>query len=140
MRDKKRAQISTEYLIVMGFITFVIITLIGVAFYYVGGVKDKIKENQVEGFGQKMVSSAETVYYAGEPSKLTIKAYLPAGVTGIDVIGSDFLINYTTTSGLNIRAFKSNVDLSLNGTLSTNEGVQRIVVKALPNSAEFSSG
>jgi hypothetical protein len=150
MFDKKRGQISTEYLIVIGFLTFFIIVSMGVAFYYVGGISDSIKENQIAGFGQKVVSSAENVYYAGAPSKLTIQVYLPPGVTDISVVPNNFFANYyglqitySSNSGTNTRTFQSGVPLS--GSISsTQEGVQTVVLTvddlSTPQTAKICSG
>lgn len=138
MRNKNRGQISIEYLIVIGFVTFLIISLLGVAFYYVGGIRDKIKENQLDGFAQKIVSGAEIVYYAGEPSKLTIKAYLPSGVTDIQVLPREIVFSTTSNSGTNIISFKSNVNLT--GAISYGEGVKRIILTARPESTLIQEG
>jgi uncharacterized protein (UPF0333 family) len=138
MRDKNRGQISIEYLIVIGFITFLIISLLGVAFYYVGGIRDKIKENQLDGFAQKIVSGAEIVYYAGEPSKLTIKAYLPPGVTDIQVLSREIVFTQSANTGTNILSFKSNVNLT--GAISSGEGVKRIILTARPESTFIQEG
>jgi hypothetical protein len=138
MRDKNRGQISTEYLIVIGFVTFLIIGLLGVAFYYVGGIRDKIKENQLEGFAQKVISGAEIVYYAGEPSKLTIKAYLPSGVNEVQVLPKEIVFNLSKDTGTDLISFRSNVNLT--GSLSNGEGLKRIILKAQSESTFVEEG
>jgi len=47
MINKKRGQISTEYLIVISFITFVVLGTLGVAMYYSTSITDTIKINQI---------------------------------------------------------------------------------------------
>lgn len=126
--NKKRAQISIEYLIVIGFVVFLIITMIGVAFVYSSNIQDKLRSNQLDYFANKVISSSETVYYSGPPSKLTVKAYLPSGITGISISGNQILFNFTTNTGLNKISYKS--DVPLTGSLSINEGVKRIVISA----------
>src|SRR3989344_4993003 len=134
MKDK-RGQISVEYLVVVGFIVFIIVNIMGVAFYYVGGIKDKIKENQIEGFAQNLISSADTVFSAGEPSRVTITAYLPSGVEDIQLSGKELVIRISSNSGLNVRSFVSKVNLE--GTLTKTEGVKRIQVIALSDRVTF---
>jgi len=34
----------------------------------------------VESFGEQLINSAESVYFAGEPSKTVVSLYLPEGV------------------------------------------------------------
>ena len=80
---KERGQISIEYLILVSFITFLIIGILSASIYSFSIIRDKNKFNQLESFSQKIVNSAESIYYAGEPSKATINAYLPPGVNEI---------------------------------------------------------
>jgi hypothetical protein len=69
-----------EYFIVVGFATFIVITLIALAFFYTDAVKDRMILTQVDSFASKVISSAESVYYAGEPSRLLLKLNLPEQV------------------------------------------------------------
>lgn len=123
-----RGQISVEYLVVVGFIVFLIISVVAVAFFYTSGIKDRIRINQATDYANKIVSSAESVYYAGEPSKLTITAYLPVGVNEISVVENSIIISMTTNSGETTMAFSSNVPID--GNVSRGEGVKKIVVLA----------
>src|SRR3989338_4478909 len=122
MRLVKKGQISTEYLIIMGFVTFLIISVLGVAFIYVSQIKDNLKVNQVNNFANKIVNSAETVYFAGEPSKITILLYLPQGVKSIATTSSNELtIEILTDSGTNVISYTSSVPITASG-ITTTEG------------------
>ena len=130
----KRGQISVEYLIVVGFVIFVVIGMLGVAFYYVAGVQDELKASQLDNFANKIISSSESVFYAGEPSKVTINAYLPSGVSVI-LIDDDtnlfFEIEFST--GLNKISFSSNVPLNISlppDDISLNEGLKKLEISA----------
>jgi len=136
MINKKRGQISTEYLIVISFVTFVVLSTLGVAMYYSTSIKDTIKINQIEKYAAKITSSSESTFYSGEPSRVTITAYLPDGVTSISIIDQSLVFEVTTKSGKNRLAFPSNVPIS--GTLSTNPGVKRIQITAGVNSISLS--
>lgn len=131
MKIKNRGQISTEYLIVVGFVTFLIVSVLGLSLFYSSQIKDKIKFNQLENFANKVISSAEQVFYSGEPSKTTITAYLPSGVEGVAVLSNEIVFNITSSSGLSITSFQSDVPLS--GTISSSEGVKRISITAETN-------
>ena len=65
---KKRAQSSMELLILMGFLTFVIVGIMGVGYFYSNTINDRIKSNEINNFAIKITSTAETVFYSGEPS------------------------------------------------------------------------
>jgi len=133
MRLVKKGQISTEYLIIMGFVTFLIISVLGVAFFYVSQIKDNLKVNQVNNFANKIVNSAETVYFAGEPSKITILLYLPQGVKSIATTSSNELtIEILTDSGTNVISYTSSVPITASG-ITTTEGLKKVKLEASPS-------
>lgn len=120
----KKSQISIEYIIVIGFVTFILITVLGLALVYSGTIKDRIKIIQVNNFANKILSSAETVYYYGEPSKATISVYLPDGVINLTMIGNTLYIETQTSSGIERNGFLSKVPIS--GSLTTSPGIKKI--------------
>jgi len=127
----KRGQISIEYLIVMGFIAFIVISLLGIAYFYAAGVKDRIKYNQLENFANKVISSAESVYFAGEPSKVTVTAFLPEGIESIRIEEQNLIFNFTTASGVSVIAFSSDVPIQLTGPgISIPDGLKRLQIEA----------
>ncbi len=132
----KRGQISTEYMILIGFILFLVTSMIGMAFVYVLDIKDSVKFNQVEKFADKLISSAESVFYSGEPSKITINLYLPEGIENIQIINQDVVFTISSNSGQNIIAYESNVPIQ--GTISPNPGLKKIVLTANANSVVIS--
>ncbi|MEK6847190.1 MAG: hypothetical protein AABY16_03425 [Nanoarchaeota archaeon] len=126
----KRGQISLEYLIVVAFVVFAVIVILGVSLFYTSSAQDQIKLNQLFTFATKITTSAESVYYAGEPSKVTITAFLPDGVQNIEVISNNIVFTIVTSSGTSVIAFESNVPLDSATTILTNEGLKRIVIRA----------
>ncbi|MEK6915050.1 MAG: hypothetical protein AABW89_00730 [Nanoarchaeota archaeon] len=124
----KRGQISTEYLIVVGFVVFLVLGILGVAFFYTSITSDQIKISQVSSFMNKIISSAESVFYAGEPSKLTVTGYLPVGVNRLDITSTEIIVGITTSSGVSTMSFSSNVPLI--GNISHTEGVKRLEILA----------
>lgn len=127
-KSRKKAQVSTEYIIVVGFIIFLIISTLGVAFFYANKITDKIKMDQIENYANKLISSSERVLYAGKPSRTVVNAYLPAGVNGLDIIENSLVFNVSTSTGMTRIAFTSNVVIE--GGLSKSEGVKRISIVA----------
>jgi hypothetical protein len=134
----KRGQISVEYLIIVGFVIFLVISILGVSIYYAYSVRDSIKENQLSGFADKVISNAEAVSFAGEPSQVTITAFLPEGVQELCILedGDRFFlkIDIQTSSGLSVIAFPSDVDLSpvncAGGGFSTSSGTKKFTITA----------
>ncbi|MBX4196276.1 hypothetical protein KW805_01685 [Candidatus Pacearchaeota archaeon] len=136
--DRKRGQISMEYMILVGFISFLIIVSLGSALFYSSQIKDKIKFNQLERFSQKVINSAETVFYAGQPSRATITAYLPQGVQGITLSGTDMIFNVSGSGGVSTISYTSSVPLE--GSLSPSDGLKKIIVIAQANSVQLVEG
>ena len=128
MNSNKRGQISTEYLIVVGFISFLIITVLGIALFYSTQIRERIIFHQIESFAENVISSSESVFFAGEPSQATISAYLPKNVQGIDIIGKDLLFNISTDAGVANIAYSSKVEME--GTINSNEGVKTLTIVA----------
>jgi len=102
----KKGQISVEYLVVVGFVTFLVIGVLGVAVYYSAQLRDSIKFYQLENYAEKIVSGAESVFYSGEPSRVTITAYLPAGVQSVEIIEDQIVVSISTANGVAKSAYK----------------------------------
>ena len=126
-----KAQVSIEYMIVLGFVTFAVMSTLLIASYYSGFVQDKIKLNQVELMASKIINSAESVFYSGAPSQATVIVYIPQGVESIELSNKDIIITTETSSGIVKQAFSSNVVLE--GSIPTNWGTKNIVLKAETN-------
>lgn len=128
MQNKKRGQISTEYLIVLSFALIAVLSTLGVAFFYSSGIRDATKFNQIESFAKKVTSSAETVYYSGYPARTIIPGYLPQGIVSIQIIDKDIIFTVSTSSGESIIAYGSNVNLT--GSISTTGGIKKVYLNA----------
>jgi uncharacterized protein (UPF0333 family) len=126
--SQTRGQVGVEYMIIVGFVTLAIITVVVLAYFYSANIKDMIRLNQVEGFASRLISSAESVFFKGEPSKATIKLYLPDGVDDITVTQGGLIISTRVSSGINRRLFPSEVPL--NGSITTPEGLKKLVLEA----------
>jgi hypothetical protein len=129
LSGSKRSQISMEYIVILGFVMFALVGVLGLAFFYSGTIKDSIRLNQVSNFANKITSTSESVFYYGNPSKATISVYLPDGVENIEISGNDLIISTQTSSGLEKRAFSSNVPLEL-GSISLSFGIKKLEIKA----------
>jgi len=133
----KRSQISMEYVIILGFVLVIIIGILGIALFYSGSIKDRIKITQVDNFANKITSTAESVYYYGEPSKATITVYLPEGIKEINILEDSLFITTQVSSGLEKRAFSSNVPIE--GNITSASGIKRIVIEAQQNKCRINS-
>jgi hypothetical protein len=127
----KRAQVGIEYMILIGFITFAILSILTFSIIYSGQLKDEIRLNQVENFAIQLINSAESVFFAGAPSKTTIRLYLPDGVDLIEMDSTDYIIISTTTSsGINKASYKSKVPIIIDDMIPLGEGTRSLELEA----------
>ncbi|MEK6844617.1 MAG: hypothetical protein AABX83_04300 [Nanoarchaeota archaeon] len=136
--EKNRGQISTEYLVIVSFITILIIGILSISLLYSSQINDRIRINHLQNFANKIISSSERIYYSGEPSKSTVSAFLPAGVTNFEIIENQLVFSIVTSSGLTTIAFTSNVPIE--GVLSISEGVKVITVTAQSDKVVLTEG
>ena len=136
--ERKRGQISTEYLILVGFIVFIVISMVGFATLYSSSAREKIRFSNLASFANAIISNAEDVYYAGEPSKVTIEPYMPSGIQSVTILNNEIVFYVSASGGLNIVSYTSKVPLS--GTLSPGEGLKRVQIIARTSYSEIVEG
>lgn len=133
-----RAQVSIEYMILIGFVTFGIVTIIIIALFYSAAVKDEIRNNQISVFANKVISESERVFYAGAPSKRTLYVYLPEGIQAIELKDRSLIINYTSRSSItSVKEFSSNVNIT--GSIPISPGLKRLTITAQDDKTQISS-
>jgi len=109
----KKSQISFEYVIIMGFVVLSIMGILAVAFYYSDSVKDQVKTSQIDSCINKIVSTSESIFYAGKPSKATIQCYLPDNVVSIQISAKELYVSYQSSNSVAQQSYTSNVPLTL---------------------------
>ncbi len=125
---KKEGQISIEYMAIVGFVTVVLILLLGISNYYSTGTQDQIAVNQVDQIAKQVIDAAESVYYWGEPSKNTIKVFMPEKVELINITTNEITFVVKTTNGNSDIAYSSSVNLT--GSIQKTQGIHYINVEA----------
>ena len=132
----KRGQVSFEYLILVGFVTMLIAGILVIAIYYTDRAQDQNRLSQVDKFSNKIISTAEYIFYAGEPSKTTVSVYLPDGVDSVEILENGIVVSVHTSTGLNTISYNSNVAITgVNGSneLSHIQGLKKIEIVARTN-------
>ena len=125
---RKRGQVSIEYIAIVGLTTIVVISLLAISNYYSREVEDTINTNQIDRIGKEVVDTAESMYYFGEPSKTTIKVFMPNGINEINIIPNELNFRVRTKSGLTDMPYFSSVPL--NGNISHSYGFRYITIEA----------
>lgn len=132
LKNLNRSQVSIEYLMIVGFVSFAVLSILLIAYYYSNAAANSIKDNQLEVFADKIINSAEAVFYSGEPSMATISVYVPKNIKSIESDDDEIIITSSSSSGIQIRSFSSNVKITfdLDDSRFITEGTKRLKLTA----------
>lgn len=125
---KKRGQVSIEYMAVVGITTIVVISLLLISNYYSKEVENTINTNQIDRIAKEIVDTAESMYYFGEPSKTTLKIYIPDRIKDITITQNELNLRVLTPSGETDMFYFSKVPLA--GNLSASHGFHYVTIEA----------
>ena len=132
MYGKKEAQVSVEYLIIIGFVTLITIPLILIYYTFTQESTDDINSVQIDQIGKKIVDAAESVYYLGEPSQTTIRVKIPPNVVLAD-LSADYEVVFRLKTKQGEVDIVQNSAVNITGYLPTNEGTYLITIRAQLN-------
>ena len=127
MRERN-AQVSMEYVIIVGFILVIMIPLILIFYEHTSSTNDQVITSQVDMIAKKVVDSAESVYYLGEPSKTRIKVYMPTNVEKVTIYNKEIVFKVKTRSGITAISQLSSVNIS--GSISETKGIHYINIES----------
>jgi hypothetical protein len=130
----RRGQIGFEYLILMGFVTLVVAGVLGIAFFYSSSVDEQVGMSQIENFANKIISTAEDISYAGDPSRVTIDVYLPDSVENIQIADNSLFITVRGSGA--IIGFPARANIT--GAITSTPGTKRIKIRAYENNVTIS--
>tara|TARA_B100000315_G_C14242428_1_gene435923 strand:- start:73 stop:495 length:423 start_codon:yes stop_codon:yes gene_type:complete len=134
---KKEAQVSIEYMMLIGFVTVITIPLIIIYHSFTQESGDEINSAQILQVAKKVIDSAESVYYLGEPSQTILKVNIPGNVVLANLsAGYEVVFKIRTKTGKADIVQNSNVNIT--GSLPTNEGTYMVTVKAVSDHVEVS--
>jgi hypothetical protein len=124
----QKAQISVEYVTIVGFVAAISIPLILIFATYSSQVNEDIISNQANTIASKIVDSAESVYYMGESSKITFTVYMPEKINSISVGHNEVVFYVRKMNG--ITEVVKYCHIPINGSISSSSGIQKIVVES----------
>ncbi len=132
----KTAQISMEYLIVIGISLILLVPLGAIVNDYISYSKERISDQQIVEISRKIVDTARTVYFFGYPTKLKLKMYFPAGIESTEVMphGIVFVLRTTNTE----HDYFQYSEVNLSGKLTNVSGIHYVQVKAMPHYVNIS--
>ncbi|MBI5881393.1 hypothetical protein HZB90_04645 [archaeon] len=130
-----KAQISMEYLVIVGFVAVLVIPMIIIFYTYAGRTEDQIVSNQLQKIGLKIGDSAEAMYYLGDPSRTRMRAYFPKNIDNVTIGNNEIVFIVRTKQGLDHIVIYSSVPVS--GSLDSHAGYHNINVQSRGNYVEI---
>ena len=115
-------------MLVVGLATLIAISLLVISIYYSRQVEDTINTNQLDRIVKELVDTAESMYYFGEPSKTTLKVYIPKGVNSVSLDNNQINFKVNTQSGETDISYISSIQLQ--GNIPTSNGFHYLVIEA----------
>lgn len=128
MRRKTKAQVSMEYLVIVGFVAVIIIPMLLIFYTYADRTEDAIISNQIQKISLKISDAAESMYYLGEPSRTRLKAYFPNNINNITIGNNEIVFIMHTKNGVDHIVVYTPIPIQ--GSLDTHRGYHNINVRS----------
>lgn len=136
-RKHKKSQASIEYIAVFSIAFVVLLPMVYMFQSYSAKSSEQIAQSDIAVIGNDIVNAAESVYYMGRGSRLTLEETMPQGIVNISLSrnwsgGVNELVFVLVDD--NVMAFFCNVNI--NGSFDGSDfspGLKSIVVEAKNN-------
>ncbi|MBD3249219.1 hypothetical protein GF336_04190 [Candidatus Woesearchaeota archaeon] len=125
---RQKAQISMEYLIIVGFVAAVTVPMIIIFTTHSTEMNESIISNEAENIAAKIVDAAESVYYLGEFSKTTFRVSMPKNINSITLGNNEVVIFVDKMNGFD--EVVKYCPVPINGSVSKEPGLYDIVVES----------
>ncbi|HLG24187.1 MAG TPA: hypothetical protein VI564_04645 [Candidatus Nanoarchaeia archaeon] len=134
---RKKSQVSTEYMMIIGFATVISLPLLIIYYDFTSSSRDSVSANQALQIARNIVDASESVYYLGKPSQTILKVNIPNNVESINLSNREVIFKMKTASGINEIVQVSAVNIT--GSISQSSGIHTITIVASDNSVQISS-
>lgn len=129
MGNSRKAQVSVEYLITIGFVTVALIPLLLVYYNYTLDSTDDVVATQLNKLAKEIVDASEQVYFLGQPSQTTLNLYIPGDVESVSL--ANFEISFNLSTNLGVTEIYQTSQVNISGDLPTKKGVYSVTIRAL---------
>ncbi len=123
-----RAQVAMEYLIIIGFVAIITLPLVIIFQTHSRETTEEITSTQVYQISKRIADGAETVYYLGEPSKITLKVYFPENINSVSVGNNEIV--FVLKKGAKEDEIVVYTPINATGNISTHQGVHYITIES----------
>ena len=123
-----RAQVSMEYMLVVGFSLLMIIPVIAIYGQQRDSINYQINTRQAHNIAHKVADAAETVYYLGKPAKTTLKVYMPANIEAVSI--GNQTVKFYINVGKEVTEVNAESGVNMTGYITTRRGLHFIEIAA----------
>ena len=123
---KKRGQLSIEFVITVGFALLMIIPLTILMYEQMTNAYKDVNGNQAFLIARRITDAANSVYYLGYPSTVTLRVYMPEGIKSINITRTEIAFVMETKSDI-----VSSAKVNLTGSLTSSSGSKYIKIAAI---------
>jgi len=92
LRRRRYGQVSMEHIMMVAIAMLTIIPVIYIFYSYSKSSTDDIRDARLMSTGRNILNNAESIYYLGLPSRVTLEETFPDGVKNMTII-SDPILN-----------------------------------------------
>jgi len=132
----KTAQVSIEYLIIVGFALAMTLPLLLIFNSQSRDINEQVTDAQANKVADEIITAIDSVYYLGAPSTKTIKVYFPDFIKNIDV--DNQTISFSIEASYGDYEITRTAATPLDGEIRDFSGLHVITVKANPENVSIS--
>ena len=123
-----KSQVSVEYIMIIGFVLVTIVPMVLIYYNYSNETRESVATSQALNIARKIADSAESVYYLGRPSQITLRMNFPENIVSTNLSNREVLFKISTSNGVTDVVETSSVDM--NGTLPVKSGIYTLTIRA----------
>lgn len=126
-----KAQSSMEYMVIVGFAFLLVIPIVVLFYSNLHDMQDDVYRVHFDSLAQKIVKTADKVFYIGEPAVETIKVEFPIEVETMEILAdnSTLRIQYRNADEVLVPVYWQSV-APLQGTFQLYDGIHYIRIEA----------
>ena len=132
-----KAQISTEYLVMVGFALLLTIPTAIIFFTQTSQNVDQVNFLQARQITRSIVDNSEKVFYLGKPSTTTIKVVMPRNIQYITIANRNIVFGMLDSTG-GVTDVVEASDVNITGTLLPSTGTRHIRIENIGDSVNIS--
>src|SRR3989344_1176091 len=95
-----KSQVSVEYIMIIGFVLVTIVPMVLIYYNYSNETRESVATSQALNIARKIADSAESVYYLGRPSQITLRMNFPENIVSTNLSNSEVLFKISTSNGV----------------------------------------